>query len=381
LSRSRNPDLLSRHEAPPVLAPEVIFFGGYRNLGRNIYLRPIDLSFGPDATAAIASERAGALGGMGHIAFSHVEIIERDGVHTTRRVSRFEDCAYHDLIAAITAPRAEFGGVALAATRLMGIVNVTPDSFSDGGRLGSKQAAIAFGRQLHSEGADILDIGGESTRPGSDAVQLDDELERVIPVIAGLASLGSVSIDTRKSQVMRDAFEAGAVIVNDVSALTHDGNAVQTMRELQAPVVLMHAQGEPKTMQLNPRYDDVALDVYDFLRDRVAVLLDAGVARDKIMVDPGIGFGKSYRHNLDLLRQLTLFHGLGVPLLAGLSRKGIVGALTGEKVAANRIAGSVGGALQAALCGAHVLRVHDVKATKEALRTFWGAMDPDSTDV
>jgi dihydropteroate synthase len=263
----------------------------------------------------------------------------------------------------------------------MGIVNVTPDSFSDGGQLGSTDAAIAHGLSLVDQGADLVDVGGESTRPGSDTVPVGRELERVMPVVAGLAGKAKVSVDTRKAEVMRQAAGAGAVVVNDVSALSHDDAGVGTVRDAQVSVIIMHAQGEPKTMQLSPRYEHVALEVYDFLAARIAALTDAGIPKARIMIDPGIGFGKSYKHNLDILSELTIFHGLGVGLLVGLSRKSIVGALTGEKVAAQRVAGSVGGALQASLYGAHMLRVHDVKPTIDALRMFWGAMDPDSTDV
>jgi dihydropteroate synthase len=174
---------------------------------------------------------------------------------------------------------------------------------------------------------------------------------------------------------------AGAKIINDVSALSHDPEARATMARLAAPVVLMHAQGEPKTMQLAPRYDDVLLDVYDGLEERVEAAVAAGIARERITIDPGIGFGKTFRQNLDLLAGLTIFHGLGLPLLVGLSRKGFVGALTGEKVAGNRVHGSVAGALQAALSGAHILRVHDVKATREALAVFTAALEPNSADI
>ena len=183
-----------------------------------------------------------------------------------------------------------------------------------------------------------------------------------------------------KPAVMREAVKAGAAIINDVSALQHDPDSLRTVAELKVPVVLMHAQGDPRTMQLNPHYDDVALDVYDQLEQRVMACVQAGIPRSHIAVDPGIGFGKTFRHNLELLNQLTLFHGLGVAVLVGLSRKGFIGALTGEKNAGNRVHGSVGGAVQAALNGAHILRVHDVKATVEALAVAGAAMDPRSTE-
>lgn len=264
----------------------------------------------------------------------------------------------------------------------MGIVNVTPDSFSDGGRNAEADTAIASGLRMAKEGADILDVGGESTRPGSEGVPEQQELDRVIPVIEGLAKEGlRVSCDTRKARVMREALKAGAAMINDVSALQHDPDAVAAMVETGCPVVLMHAQGDPRTMQLSPAYEDVALDVFDALEARILACEAAGIARQRLIADPGIGFGKTFRHNLDLLNQFALFHSLGVPLLMGLSRKAFVGALTGEKVAANRVYGSVGGALWSALNGAHILRVHDVKATAEALAVAWAAADPDESGL
>ena len=264
----------------------------------------------------------------------------------------------------------------------MGIVNVTPDSYSDGGRTADTDRAIAHGMQLAREGADILDVGGESTRPGSEGVAEDEELRRVITVIEGLANAGlRVSCDTRKASVMQAALAAGAQIINDVSALQYDPAALETMARASCPVILMHAQGDPRTMQLNPHYDDVALDVYDQLEQRVMACVQAGIPRSHIAIDPGIGFGKTFTQNLALMAGLTLFHGLGVPLLVGLSRKGFVGAVTGEKPAAARLHGSVGGAMQAAQQGAHILRVHDVKATRAALSMFTASNDPDSVDV
>jgi dihydropteroate synthase len=264
----------------------------------------------------------------------------------------------------------------------MGIVNVTPDSFSDGGRHVAAEQAIAHGLKLAGEGADILDVGGESTRPGSEGVEEGEELARVVPVIEGLANAGhKVSCDTRKASVMRAALKAGAAIINDVSALQHDPQSLAAMAEADCPVVLMHAQGDPRTMQLSPSYADVALDVFDALEARIAQCVAAGIAKERLIADPGIGFGKSFRHNLDLLHQFTLFHGLGVAVLMGLSRKGFVGALTGEKTAANRVNGSVGGALWSALNGAHILRVHDVKATVEALVVAQACADPEASGL
>ena len=340
------------------------------------YFRPLGLCYGSDAGQLIAQHRAGRLGGSATIGFTLVERIIRDGKAISREI-----IPYTDVLQFIEAPRADIAGVAMDATKIMGIVNVTPDSFSDGGQHDTAESGSRHGLELAAEGAHILDVGGESTRPGSDTVSIDEELSRVIPAVKSLAAAGHVvSIDTRKSVVMREAVKAGASIVNDVSALQHDPESLRTIPELKVPVVLMHAQGDPRTMQLNPQYDDVALDVYDQLEGRVSACVDAGIPRSRIAVDPGIGFGKTFRHNLEILNQITLFHGLGVVVLLGLSRKGFVGALTGEKVAGKRVHGSAGGAVQAALNGVHILRVHDVKATVEALAVSQAATNPRSIE-
>jgi dihydropteroate synthase len=342
------------------------------------YFRPLGLVYGADARALIAGGRAGSLGGMAHVGFTFVEVIERPG---TRTVVAYGDVKHQDVVKNICAPRATFAGIGMDATRIMAIVNVTPDSFSDGGKLAGDAAAIAHGEALIDQGADYLDVGGESTRPGSDEVCIEEELRRVSPVIAGLAKAAVVSIDTRNAAVMTVALEQGAVIINDVSALGHDAGSAGVVAKAKCPVILMHAQGAPKTMQLNPKYDDVLLDVYDGLEARVVAAEVAGIARDLICIDPGIGFGKTFSQNLQLMMGLSLFHGLGLPVLVGLSRKGFVGAVTGEMPASARASGSVGGALAAAAQAVHILRVHDVKETRAALSMFTASNDPDSVDI
>ncbi|MCB1380567.1 MAG: dihydropteroate synthase [Alphaproteobacteria bacterium] len=336
------------------------------------YIRPAGLVFGPDARRLIKEGRGASLGGFPALAYTMVEIIAREEGGLARR---FE---IYDGAHPIGWPQP----VSRDRPLVMGIVNVTPDSFSDGGKNAATETAIANGLRMAKDGADILDVGGESTRPGSEGVATAEELARVIPVISALAREGlRVSCDTRKAEVMREALKAGASIINDVSALQYDPGSMAEMVTADCPVILMHAQGDPKTMQLSPSYEDVALDVYDGLEARITACTAAGIDRARLMADPGIGFGKTFRHNLDLLQQFTLFHGLGVPLVMGLSRKGFVGALTGEKIAGNRVHGSVGGALWAALNGAQILRVHDVKATVEALAVAWGSADPDASGL
>ncbi|AXA84283.1 dihydropteroate synthase [Lysobacter oculi] len=260
----------------------------------------------------------------------------------------------------------------LDRTRVMGIVNVTPDSFSDGGAHDSAAAAIAHALKLVEEGADVLDIGGESTRPGAGEVPVEEELRRVIPVIEALAAQVTVpiSIDTSKPEVMRAAVAAGAGMINDVYALRREG-ALDAASELGVPVVLMHMLGEPRAMQAAPQYDDVVGEVHRFLAERIFACEMAGIDKKKLIVDPGFGlFGKTAQHNLQLLAQLRRFTELDVPVLAGLSRKRTIGDLTGRDVPAERMHGSVAAHVIAAQNGAKLVRVHDVAATVDALKVW-----------
>jgi dihydropteroate synthase len=249
---------------------------------------------------------------------------------------------------------------------IMGVVNVTPDSFSDGGRFFGTQQALEHARVLIEEGADILDIGGESSRPGAEPVGLDEELRRVMPVLEQLAQMPvPVSVDTCKPEVMRRAIAAGAAMVNDINALREPG-ALEAVAQGQAAVCLMHMQGAPRSMQRNPQYEDVVAEVTAFLAQRVEAAQQAGIARERIVIDPGFGFGKSTGHNLELLQGLSTIAGLGQPVLVGLSRKSLFGKITGKPVA-DRISASVAAALLAVERGAALVRVHDVAATRDAL--------------
>ena len=345
------------------------------------YLRPLALVYGPDAAVLIKTGAAVPLAGLPQIAFTKAEWIEREGTTITRRAVDLAEARQHPLFTAISTPRPNFGPLQLNRCHIMGIVNVTPDSFSDGGVHYKAETAIAEARKMAEDGASILDIGGESTRPGSESVSTEEESNRIMPVISALAKDHCVSVDTRKASLMKAALNAGAAMINDVSALQFDPTSAATVAAAKAPVILMHAQGEPRTMQLAPKYEDVALDVYDQLAALIAKAQAAGIARSNIMVDVGFGFGKSFKQNLELLQQLTLFHGLGVGLLVGVSRKGFIGAITREKTAAKRLAGSIGGALQAAMMGAQVLRVHDVKDSLAALSVLGAALDPVSASI
>ncbi|MEN5425981.1 dihydropteroate synthase [Stenotrophomonas pennii] len=263
----------------------------------------------------------------------------------------------------------------LDRARVMGIVNVTPDSFSDGGQHDSAEAAVAHGLKLVEEGADLLDIGGESTRPGSAPVPLDEELRRVLPVIEQLAARTTVpiSIDTFKPEVMRAAVAAGAGMINDIHALRQPG-ALDAAADAGVPVVLMHMQGEPGSMQADPQYDDVVAEVHRFLVQRLFAAEMAGIAKKNLVIDLGFGFGKRVDHNMTLLARSERFLELGVPMLAGLSRKRTLGELTGRQLPAERVAASVAAHLVAVQRGARIVRVHDVAATVDALKV-WAAVD------
>ena len=264
----------------------------------------------------------------------------------------------------------------LSVPRVMGILNVTPDSFSDGGRFLVADDALIQAERMVAEGADILDIGGESTRPGASAVSLDEEMARVLPLIERVAAEFDipVSVDTSKPELMRAAVATGAAMINDVSALRAPG-AVAAVAALGVPVCLMHMQGEPRTMQAAPQYDDVLADIIRYLGDRVGVCVAGGIARERLLLDPGFGFGKTLQHNLALLRGLGQFRQLGFPIMVGISRKSMLGEVTGRPVG-ERQSASVAAALMAVERGARVVRVHDVAATVDALRLWRAATDP-----
>ncbi len=329
------------------------------------YVRPIVMTD--------AARPAGAVGlAGGWCWFDRVEVLERGAAGHVVPVS---DCP-GPVLERLCAPRAAFAGLSMDRPRIMGILNVTPDSFSDGGMFLAPEAALAQARVM-AEQADIIDIGGESTRPGAVEVSVEEEVRRTGPVIfalrgAGLAAV--ISIDTRKAAVAEAALRAGADVVNDVSALGFDAALGPLVARTGAPVILMHAKGAPATMQDDPSYGDVLLDVYDALALRVAEAETMGIARSRIAVDPGIGFGKTGPHNLALIRGLSLFHGLGCPILLGASRKRFIGTYGLAAEAADRMPGSLAVALAGVAQGVQMVRVHDVAETRQALR-LWQAVN------
>lgn len=320
---------------------------------------------------AVDPHRAVPLGG-GPLAFSHVEILEPDD----RRIVPV-DALPDPLLPALawlTAPRAPLAGLDWQRPRIMGVVNVTPDSFSDGGDAFDHGAAVARGMALTEAGADILDIGGESTRPGASPVDPLEEQRRIVPVIRALADRGKrVSVDTRHAETMKAALDAGAQIVNDVTALRGDPAALRTVADARVPLILMHMQGEPRTMQRAPSYVDAPRDVFRFLRHRLAVCQEAGIRQESILVDPGIGFGKALEHNLQIMHQLGLYHGLGCPVVIGVSRKRFIAALSRNEAPKDRMPGSLAAALAAVEQGVQMVRVHDVAQTAQAL-SVWHAI-------
>jgi dihydropteroate synthase len=328
------------------------------------YFRPIP------RTDHARPENAHRLAG-GWCWFNEVEVLYRDRAPTVLPASEVPSSVLQDL----TNPRPPIANLSFDDPKLMGILNVTPDSFSDGGEHFSLDDALTHALTMINDGATIIDVGGESTRPGATEVSVEEEIQRTAPVIEAIrdATATPISIDTRKTSVAQAAHAAGASLVNDVAGFTFDPDLAPFCAKARLPVCVMHAQGTPDIMQIDPRYDNVALDVYDYLASRVKYLTDIGVAKDQIIVDPGIGFGKTLEHNLTLLQNLALFHALGCPILLGASRKRFIGTIGGTEEARNRAPGSIAVALAGLAQGVQVLRVHDVGETSEAIRLWQAA--------
>jgi dihydropteroate synthase len=344
-----------------------------------IYLQPMGVLWGAAARQAVENGAALPLAGS-RAAFLGFTLIEGEpgaakrAFAFARDLKASSDPAIQAIIGRITAPRPVLSGIVFDRTRLMGIVNITPDSFSDGGDFLEADRAAQHAQRLAGEGAEIVDLGGESTRPGSMGVTVEDERARILPVLDRLEDLrAAISVDTRKAAIMQEAIEVGADMINDVSALTHDPDSLGVAAALGCPVILMHSRGDPQTMQDNPHYDDVLLEVYDYLETRIAACVAAGIKREVLIVDPGIGFGKTLDHNLALLAGLSLFHGLGAPILLGASRKRIIGSIIGRSDPKERLPGSLAVAIAGAAQAVQILRVHDVEATRQALDVWRAA--------
>lgn len=315
------------------------------------------------AQTGFATGQTAPLAGSRHVWFDRVDIADTAHSFAIGDLDPETRSRLSDLRPALC-------GLTLDQPRIMGILNVTPDSFSDGGDLSNVQDALDRARIMADE-ADILDIGGESTRPGADPVTLAEETRRTVPVIRAIRDAGittPISIDTRNAAVAEAALDAGADMVNDVTALRHDAEMAALVAARRVAVCLMHSRGTPKTMQNDPHYDDVLAEVFDYLQDRMETAVAAGISRDLLIVDPGIGFAKTLDHNISLLRGLSLLHDLGAPVLLGASRKKFIGTLGKAEAAKDRVAGSLAVALQGVMQGAQILRVHDTYQTRQALR-------------
>ena len=357
---------------------------------RQIYLRPCAFIETPIGFDGQAARLAGTM-----VYFSAVEAIEtEDGKRSSKALVPLAELVTYlgrlpaelaekarSQLSNITSPRPALKmgvrNILLDQPRVMGILNCTPDSFSDGGKHGDDPHALAeTGGAMAAMGAAIIDVGGESTRPGAPLVWEGDEIKRVQPAIERLANAGhAVSIDTRKAAVMEAALQAGAMMINDISALLFDDRSLEVAKASHCPIVLMHAPSQSSDPHKSDGYHDVLFDVYDWLEERVATLIDAGIARDRLLIDPGIGFGKSLADNLTLVNNLSLFHGIGCPLLFGASRKRMIGALSNEAVADARLGGSIFLAMKAVEQGAHIVRVHDVPETVQAIHVWRGLRD------
>ena len=350
------------------------------------YLRPTALSGGESAPVTALPLFGGSRW------FASAEVIERPAAGAVARrvlpaaeafdwlAERAGEAAAQELKARLSRPRPPFAGLALDRPRIMGVINVTPDSFSDGGDHFDGGRAVEQGLAMLEAGGDILDVGGESTRPGAAPVGPEEERRRVVSVVRALAEQGAVvSVDTRHAVTMAAALEAGAAIVNDVTALAGDPESLGVVARSDAALVLMHMQGTPQTMQAAPAYEDVATEIYDYLAGRLEACCAAGIEPGRIALDPGIGFGKTVAHNLEVLDRLALFHGLGCALLLGVSRKSFIGRLSAGEAPKARLPGSLAAALAGLARGVQILRVHDVAETAQALR-IWEAIGATSED-
>ena len=352
------------------------------------YTRPCNFHYGNYARNLIAKKKAFPLAGNLNIAFDKLEIFERKkrgivksnfySIFDIKKLNKKKREKINSDIKSIVSKRKDILKLKFNKPQIMGVLNVTPDSFYDGGKNSKTQMAISQAHRLIADGADIIDIGGESSKPGAVPVTAEQEIERVIPVIKEVSGFGvPISIDTQKSSVMEAAVIAGASIVNDISALSADPKSLRLLRELGVPVILMHMQGTPVDMQNNPYYQFAPLDILEYLRNRIDVCLESGISLSNIIVDPGIGFGKNLNHNVALLNRLSLFHNLRVPIAIGVSRKSFIASLNEDEPPDQRLAGSLAMAIWACQQGVQILRVHDVAETKQALKIYKAVVDDD----
>ncbi|MBB45848.1 MAG: dihydropteroate synthase [Rhodospirillaceae bacterium] len=354
--------------------PRGFFVAGVTHL----YCRPINLIYSPQLDQDNRESSYCRLAG-GSLVFEKIELILRDQQHiysfessidAARAWALAEGCMEEldELMLMIVSRRAGYFEEKDTSPLLMGIINVSPDSFFGAATSFNTEAAISRAHSLIAEGVDFIDVGGESTRPGSSSIKTSEEIDRVVAVIEGIKGFGvPISIDTSKAKVMEAALSAGASIINDITALTGDPNSLSLAAKYKVPVVLMHMKGTPLTMQKRPQYDSAILDVFDYLKWRVSVCLQAGILPENLIIDPGIGFGKNDDHNISILTRISLLHSLGFPILLGMSRKSLIASLSDGEPVDKRLPGSLAAAIYAAGEGVQLLRVHDVSETRQAL--------------
>ncbi|MAW01313.1 MAG: dihydropteroate synthase [Candidatus Pelagibacter sp.] len=338
------------------------------------YVRPLELSYGSDAKRFVKLKLAKKLCGRNDISFSKLEIIKRDKavkkkiiyIQDLKQIELKNKNNIKNLIKNLISKRKPYLGINLNSPRLFGILNITPDSFSDGGLYFKKTLAVKHAKKLLKDGADIIDIGGESTRPGAKLISVNEEKKRILNIIKNLKKF-RISADTRKSEVMIDSIKNGAKIINDVSGLDYDKKSINVILRFKPNIILNHSKGNPQTMQKNPKYKNVLLDIYDYLENKINLLVNHGFKRDKIIVDPGIGFGKNLEHNLKLMSHIGIFHALGCPIMLGSSRKSFIAKVMKNRVTKNRIGGTIASVLTGANQGVQFFRVHDIASVKEAL--------------
>lgn len=342
---------------------------------RSVYVRPCNFVHGKHAVFLIQKKQALPICGNRSIGFTHLEIIDKKNkirlisISQVKTLSKAYQQQVQQDLKQIQKKRSSIGKLNMDQPILMGVLNVTPDSFSDGGKFNKLDKALQHAKRMIQDGAHIIDVGGESTRPGARLILVKEECQRVIKIIQKIKKNTStvISIDTRKSEVMKQAVKAGAMIINDVSALDFDPHAEQIVINSKKPIILNHSQGTPETMQKNPTYQNVLIEIYDYFENKIKKLEKKGIARKHIIVDPGIGFGKNVQHNLTLMRHVSFFHSLGCPLMLGPSRKSFIGKIMGKKDSISRIGGTISAVIIGANQGVQFFRVHDIKEINEAL--------------
>jgi len=340
------------------------------------YTRVCNFAYGKSSTELVKKKKNLPLSANKKISFGQIEILTRTSsiIIDLKDIKKLPKSLREEInkdLKVITKKNKNFSGLNFnKMPNIMGILNLTPDSFSDGGKFNKKKIGISHAKNLFKSGADIVDVGGESTRPGSTAVSKKEEWNRIKEIIENINKKIPLSLDTRKSEIMNKGIKIGVKLINDVSGLSYDSKTVEVLQKNKTPFVIQHSQGAPKKMQKNPRYKNELLDIYDFFERKIKFLISKGIKHNKIMIDPGIGFGKNLKHNMNLIRSVSIFHTLGFPILLGLSRKKFIKDLSGKNDSKERLGGTVASSLYAIMQGVQVLRIHDVNELTQSIKVF-----------